>query len=178
MTYKGNLAELYDKLSESPEAPIYTDAHTRSFTIKIGEVVSMDRKKCDSNQDNTCSSGLHVAGQNWLERNYFGDTGMMVLVNPTDVVAVPPQDNYGKMRTAAYYPVGIVEWDDSGQIVFQDIDDGFEDDFMEKICYNGERNSNDEYPYMVNIPEIPEIDKSKINSRLIQMASGLNKVAN
>lgn len=172
---KGNLAELYAKLSEGPIAPIYTDGYTQTFNIKIGEVVSMPREECDAVQDNTCSRGLHVAGKGWLSRNYFGDVGMMVLVNPADVVAVPPQDNYGKMRTAAYYPVGVVEWDDNGTIIDEGIDDGFEDDFMNKICYNGERNKDDLYPYKVTVPSIPELDKSKINNRLIQIAKNLNK---
>ena len=71
----------------------------------------MPRNKCDSVQENSCSRGLHVAGKSWLTSNYFGDTALMVLVNPADVVAVPPIDNYGKMRTCAYYPVSIVEFD-------------------------------------------------------------------
>ena len=52
-------------------------------------MVTMKRDACDSVQENTCSSGLHVAGKGWLKRNYFGNNGLVVLVNPADVVAVP-----------------------------------------------------------------------------------------
>ena len=100
---------------------------------------------------------------------------MMVLVNPADVVAVPPVDGYGKMRTCAYYPVAIVEFNSDGHIIEPPIEDGFEDDFFEKICYQGQKNDNDLNPYEVKVPEIPELDKSKINNRLLSIARNLNK---
>lgn len=45
---------------------IYTDQHTRTFKIKIGEVVTMPREQCDSSQDVTCSRGsvAHYIGNN------------------------------------------------------------------------------------------------------------------
>ena len=57
---KGNLQELYNKLNDQDLSPVYTDAHTRTFTIKIGEPVTIDRSKCDSVQENTCSRGLKM----------------------------------------------------------------------------------------------------------------------
>lgn len=172
----GNLSEMYLQLSDVEVSTIYTDQHTRTFEIKLGEVVSMPRNKCDTVQENSCSRGLHVAGRNWLEENYFGEVGLMVLVNPADVVAVPPIDNYGKMRTCAYYPVSVVDFGPDGHIIEIPIEDGFEDDFMEKICYSGTFNNDDSNPYSVVIPDLPEIDKSKINKRLLSMAKTLNKV--
>ena len=37
---------------------VYTDAHTGTTTIRIGEVVTMPRSACDDVQENTCSRGL------------------------------------------------------------------------------------------------------------------------
>ena len=71
----GNLSELYLNLSDVEVSTIYTDQHTRTFEIKIGEIVSMPRNKCDSVQENSCSRGLHVAGKDWLKENYFGGSG-------------------------------------------------------------------------------------------------------
>ena len=172
----GNLSDLYKQLSDVEVSTVYTDGYTGKFEIKLGEIVSMPREKCDSVQENSCSKGLHVAGKTWLKENYFGDVGLMVLVNPADVVAVPPVDDYGKMRTCAYYPVSIVEFDKNGDIIDTEIEDGFEDDFIDKICYSGLINNNDINPYFVTIPDIPELDKSKINNRLLEMAMGLNKL--
>jgi len=170
---KGNLAELYDKLSDEDVAPVYTDDYTRKFTIRIGEPVTMDRSKCDSKQENTCSRGLHVAGKSWLQSNYFGDTGLRVLVNPADVVAVPPQDSYGKMRTCAYYPVAVVAFDENGNILDEDIEDGFEDNFMDMISYVGEMNTEDLSDYSLNIPVIPEINRNNIVARLEDIKESL-----
>lgn len=172
----GNLSDLYKQLSDIEVSTVYTDGYTGKFEIKLGEIVSMPREKCDSVQENSCSKGLHVAGKTWLKENYFGEVGLMVLVNPADVVAVPPIDDYGKMRTCAYYPVSIVEFDENGDIIDTEIEDGFEDDFIDKICYSGLINNNDINPYFVTIPDIPELDKSKINNRLLEMAMGLNKL--
>lgn len=92
----GNLSELYLGLSSdkpTEDITIYTDNYTHSMEIKIGQVVVMDREKCDSVQENTCSHGLHVASKDWLQKNGagFGKKSLLVLVNPADVVAVPPK---------------------------------------------------------------------------------------
>lgn len=68
---------------------VYTDAHSGTTRIRIGEVVTIPREKCDTVQENTCSSGLHAGSKWWLKKNYYGDQGLVVLINPQDVVAVP-----------------------------------------------------------------------------------------
>jgi hypothetical protein len=155
--------------------PTYTDAHSKSFTIKIGKPVTMPRKDCDPIQSNTCSRGLHVAGKKWLEDTgtSFGSVGLMVLVNPADVVAVPPNDSYGKMRCCAYYPVMIVE-KQNGRIVSEDIPEGFEDNFMELISYDGEVNNNDAGNYKLEIPTVPSLNKVNILSRLADIKKSLS----
>ena len=174
-TVTGKLDELYTNLSDEEVAPVYTDAHTRTFTIKIGEPVTINRSKCDAKQENTCSRGLHVAGRTWITKGSFGNISLMVLVNPADVVAVPPDDNYGKMRCCAYYPVQLIERDEDGEIIDQVIDDGFEDDFMHHIAYSGDINNTDIVNYTVDIPEIPEISKKKILNRLVEISNSLKK---
>lgn len=162
----GNLKELYSKLSEPNISPVYTDSYSHSFTIKIGEPVTMPREKCDSKQENTCSRGLHVAGRDWLQANYFGNQSLIVLVNPADVVAVPPEDSYGKMRVCAYYPVALVERDKEGNIINDNIPDGFEDDFIDKISYQGEVNNEEIGSYKLNIPMIPELNKDRVYNNI------------
>lgn len=163
-----NLQEFYNSLSEEEEATVYTDGYTGEFDIRLGEVVSMPREDCDSKQENTCSRGLHVASKGWLTSNYFGNVSLMVLVNPADVVAVPPDDSYGKMRTCAYYPVSVVEWED-GKIKNPIDSSGFEDDFMDKITYQGDINDEEDTVYQLIIPTIPEISRDQILRRLDQI---------
>lgn len=177
--YIGNLKQLYKNLSSEEVSTSFTDSYTKTMDIKIGEPVVMPRKDCDANQENTCSRGLHVAGKDWLQKNYFGDVGMMVLVNPADVVAVPPSDSYGKMRTCAYYPIKTVEWDEKGNIVEEDIPHGFEDDFMERILYTGAVNEKDDVGYEFIIPSLPEINRDVIIGNLEEIKAKIkNKLSN
>lgn len=162
----GKLDDLYNNLSDPDTAPVYTDSYTGKFRIRIGEPVTMDRNKCDTNQNNTCSRGLHVAGKDWLQSNYFGNTGLRVLVNPSDVVAVPPQDSYGKMRVCAYYPVSVVDFDTDGKILDEKINDGFVDNFIDMISYVGEKNTEEVAKYSISLPPIPELSRNRIMDRL------------
>lgn len=177
-TTLGMLDELYLKLSNKEVSPTYTDSYTKKFTIKIGEIVKLDREKCDSTQENTCSNGLHVAGRQWLANGYFGQISLVVLVNPTDVIAVPPDDNYGKMRTCAYYPIQLIKRDSQGEIIDEKIEDGFEDDFIDKICYQGDINNEDDANYSLQIPNIPEINRKSILESLDKISESMKKYVN
>lgn len=68
---------------------IWTDAHSRTTRIKIGDMVTLPREECDCDSNISCSRGLHAGGAGWLNRNYYGSQGLVVLINPQDVVAVP-----------------------------------------------------------------------------------------
>lgn len=79
----------YRNVDTTSEEGVYTDNHSHTFRIKIGEMVTMPRKQCDCDSRVSCSRGLHCASVGWLKRNYFGNTGLACLINPADVVAVP-----------------------------------------------------------------------------------------
>lgn len=114
-TTLGNLQELYDNLSELC-CTIYTDQYTGKFNIQIGEPVSMPREDCDETQS-SCSRGLHLAGASWLKQGYFGQEGLICLVNPANIVSVPTVDDYGKLRCCSYMPIGVAEYDGEGNII-------------------------------------------------------------
>jgi len=180
----GNLYELYNNLSGADtfrdETPIYTDQHTGKTRIKIGKMVSMPREDCDPVQTNTCSRGFHLGGKSWLEnqgQNYYGTKTLMVLVSPSNVVAVPPVDDYGKMRVCAYFPIKIVEWKNGRISDDEAIDMGFEDDFMEQICYEGEVNNEDKGLYKLEIPVKPELNRVNILEKLDTIKKSLKKYA-
>jgi hypothetical protein len=172
-----NLQLLYDefkgvnfKAENCGGDAVYTDHHSHTFKIKIGELVSMPRKDCDDVQENSCSRGLHVAGASWLEENYFGEQGLVVLVNPAMTVAVPPIDDYGKLRTCEYLPIALCEFDETGHVIPYNADDGFESSFVKTILYDGAKSTEEMPAYVMNAPEIPEINKSAITDRIYQMA--------
>jgi hypothetical protein len=97
----------------------FTDAYTKTFKIEIGKEVAIPRASCDESQA-TCSRGLHLAAKTWLSAGYFGTTGIACLVNPMNIVSAPMADNYGKIRTCAYLPIGIVDYE--GNEIVDNID--------------------------------------------------------
>ena len=74
------------------------------------------------------------------------------------------------MAVDSYYPVSIVSYGDDGHIVDEDIEDGFEDDFINKICYTGEINNEDNDNYKLIVPDIAEVDKNKVYQNLKELA--------
>lgn len=79
------------------------------------------------------------------------------------------------MRVCAYYPISIINYDSDGHIVDDGTESGFEDDFIQKICYTGTVNNEDNDNYRLDIPEISEIDKSKVYSRLKELAASIQR---
>jgi hypothetical protein len=82
----------------------WLDKHSQSMMNTVGAVLTMDRALCDSDPNQTCSRGLHVAAYNYAKNN-FGGTGdrmIEVKVNPEDVVAIPVDYNGEKMRVCKF----------------------------------------------------------------------------
>lgn len=161
----------YRNVDKTDKEGVYTDHHSHTFKIKIGDMVVMDRKKCDSNNNITCSCGLHVAGKGWLKRNYFGNVGMAVLVNPADVVAVPQvEDNYGKLRTCAYLPMALINYDEQDDVIPLDVEDGFDCTYITKVIYEGIKGTEQDSLYKIEIPKIKGFDIKSIQDTLLDIA--------
>lgn len=160
----------YRNVDKTEEENVFTDHHSHTFKIRIGEMVTMDRNKCDTIQENTCSTGLHIGGKGWLKKNYYGDTGLACLVNPADVVAVPPYDDYGKLRTCAYLPMEIIHYDENDDVIPLDIEDGFDCSYVTKVIYEGTMGTKEDSTYKINIPEIPGTTVESIQDKLLEIA--------
>lgn len=160
----------YRNVDKTEEENVFTDHHSHTFKIRIGEMVTMDRDKCDTVQENTCSSGLHIGGKGWLKKNYYGDTGLACLINPADVVAVPPYNNYGKLRTCAYLPMDIIHYDETSNVIPLDVEDGFDCSYVTKVIYEGTMGTKEDSTYKINIPEIPGITVESIQDKLLEIA--------
>lgn len=160
----------YRNVDKTKEENVFTDHHSHTFKIRIGEMVTMDRSKCDTVQENTCSTGLHIGGRGWLKRNYFGDTGLACLINPADVVAVPPYDSYGKLRTCAYLPMEIIHYDKNDDVIPLDVEDGFDCSYVTKVIYEGTMGTEEDSTYKINIPEIPGTTVESIQDKLLEIA--------
>lgn len=115
--------ELYDFL-EHEHLPVTEDGHflaykaVRSdfkdkyrgvFDNSVGQVCTMQRAKVDDDRGRGCSNGLHAGALNYVASYGSlenGDLIVIVKINPRDVVSVPSDSNYEKLRTCRYEVVG------------------------------------------------------------------------
>jgi hypothetical protein len=108
--------ELYDFLSNR-NLPLTEDGHFLAYkrvrddwldiysaTIdnSIGRVVEVPRESVDSDRSNHCSHGLHVGALDYVNNYSSGGHIVIVKVNPMDVVSVPTDCNFMKLRTCRY----------------------------------------------------------------------------
>ena len=159
----------YRNVDTTGEEGIYTDHHSHTFKIKIGEMVTMPREKCDCDSSISCSRGLHCSSVGWLKRNYFGNTGLACLVDPSQVVAVPKVDDYGKLRTCAYLPIKVIKYNEYDDVIPLDVEDGFDCSYVTKVIYEGLMGTEDS-PYKITIPNIKGINKESIQDKLLDIA--------
>jgi hypothetical protein len=87
----------------------YMDKYRGTFDNHVGNVCEMTRSKVDDDRSRGCSNGLHAGALNYvavygsIESN---DKIVIVKINPKDVVSVPSDCNYEKLRTCRYEVVG------------------------------------------------------------------------
>ena len=159
----------YRNVDTTNEEGVYTDHYSHTFKIKIGEMVTMPREKCDCDSSISCSRGLHCSSVGWLKRNYFGNTGLACLVDPSQVVAVPHVDDYGKLRTCAYLPIKVIKYNEYDDVIPLDVEDGFDCSYVTKVIYEGLMGTEDS-PYKIIIPKVSGIDKESIQDKLLDIA--------
>lgn len=158
-------------LTEEDGVQIFTDQYTHKMRIKIGEVVTKERESCNSDSNTECASGLHCAGASWLEKYYFGDTGLVCLVNPADVVAVPfRNENYGKLRTCAYLPIAKAKFGEDNHIIPFEVEDGFDCGYVSQVIYEGLMGTEVDSPYRIKFPKFVEENRVSITDRLLEIA--------
>lgn len=99
----GNLADLKAQGCEiKEEIQLYTSFHNRGkYVFPIPSLYKIDESEIDPNTENCSSGGIHAAHCHW---NYtgFGDSPVVVLVNPAKSLYVPKYDS-GKFRTTEMY---------------------------------------------------------------------------
>lgn len=107
----GNLTELYLDLPNRAENR-FTDAHTRTFDIRIGRAVNMDPNACRWNTDDCGAEGLHFTS-NEIHYVGCGDTSVLVLINPMKVVGI----GESKGRCWEYLPIMTVPREEATEIL-------------------------------------------------------------
>lgn len=156
----GNLFDLYNTKQELK----FTDNHTKTFDIRLGNVVSMDRKDCNENDAECHSSGLHCLSINYALSHSFGDQLVGILISPTDVCS-NPRDNYQKFRTCRYYVKDLIDTSVIEEMKNTDliIDDSDYEEINLKSLYENLVGKEDLFNTNTNQNRIAEI-KEKLKS--------------
>ena len=90
----------------------YFDKYSGKFINTIDAVLEMPRNKVDDDKNVGCSYGFH-AGTIEYAKQFSGGCGhiMLVEINPSDVVSIPTDCEFQKLRTCKYKVVGEYEID-------------------------------------------------------------------
>lgn len=81
----------------------YTDKHTGKFLNTVGSVLEMPRNKVDDDKNVGCSYGFHAGTKEYATDFAYGEGHIMeVEINPADVVSIPTDCNFQKLRTCKY----------------------------------------------------------------------------
>jgi len=89
---------------------------------KVGAVVTMPRLRVDDNREVGCSQGLH-AGTWGYARGFAQGMTLTVRINPRDVVSVPDDCEFQKLRVCRYVVMEAAECEYADP-VYSDVDDG------------------------------------------------------
>jgi hypothetical protein len=120
----------------------YTDKYTGKFLNTIDSVLEMPRNKVDDDKNVGCSYGFH-AGTVEYAKEFMGREGhlMIVEINPADVVSIPTDCQFQKLRTSKYKVVGEYEIDLTDPLYasrFETDQDGdvdlWDDDSDDEVC--------------------------------------------
>lgn len=107
------LAEDGDFLAYKAVRSDFKDKFSGTIGNEVGAVVSVDRNQVDDDYKNQCSHGLHVGALEYSGPGgwYFrsGDVCLIVKVNPADVVAVPEDHTFRKLRCCKYEVVSVYQ---------------------------------------------------------------------
>ena len=79
-----------------------------SFRNNVADECSMNRRGVSDNCEQGCAAGLHVGTFDYAS-DWAGDGGKVILVkfDPADIVSVPSDTQFKKMRVSKYTVIGI-----------------------------------------------------------------------
>jgi hypothetical protein len=83
--------------------------HTGHIPNPVGATVTMARSEVDNDRDAGCSQGLHVGTYGFANGFASGRRVLAVTFNPRDVVAIPADSGYQKIRVCRYTVQEVVE---------------------------------------------------------------------
>lgn len=170
----GNLAALYADLPNMEENR-FTDNWTKTFDIRIGQVVNMPKEKANWSTQDCATAGLHFAGHT-APYVLCGDTTVFTLHNPMKVVGIGRE----KGRCWEYLPFMTTNIHEANQIMnssdfdFLQLDEEYalrELEDLEERVKEGFTTETSKYSF-----NLPSISSSEINSIVLSLEGMRKKI--
>lgn len=171
----GNLTELYLDLPNRTENR-FTDAHTRTFDIRVGKVVNMPPEKCSWSTADCAEAGLHFTADHI---NYVGcgDTSVLILINPMKVVGIGEL----KGRCYEYLPIMTVSAEESTKILHDldfdtlELDEEYAIRELDGLADKAKAGFTAEVSkYNFNLPKVNTVEIHNIVASLEEMRSSIS----
>lgn len=177
--FHGNLEKLYKNLPEMKENR-FTDAHTRTFDIRIGQVVNMPPEECNWSTADCAHAGLHFTADQ-IHYVGCGDTSVLTLINPMKVVGI----GESKGRCYEYLPIMTVPTDEATKILHDvdfdtlELDEDFAIRELENLAVKAaEGFAIEAKKHSFNIPSISSKELTTIVLSLDDMKNSISKRIN
>ena len=172
----GNLTELYLDLPNRAENR-FTDAHTKTFDIRIGRPVNMPMEDCNWSRADCAHAGLHFTSD---EIHYVGcgDTSVLVLINPMKVVGI----GESKGRCYEYLPIMTVPTDEATDILHDldfdtlELDESYAVRELDNLAEKAKEGFTEERKkYDFNLPALSAVEVYTIVKSLDEIKQEISK---
>ena len=166
----GGLTELYLDLPNREENR-FTDNWSKTFDIRVGQVVSMPKEECNWSTQDCATAGLHFAGYT-APYVLCGDTTVMTLHNPMKVVGIGRE----KGRCWEYLPFMLTTVAEADQIMndrsfdFLQLDEQYAIRELESLAEKAKEGfAAESTKYEFNMPGISASEITNIVNTLSEM---------
>lgn len=119
--------------------------NNRQIPQNVGDVVTMPRSEVAFDPSQACSAGLHVASHNYASNFLRGEALLHVRVNPRDVVSVPTDSHWEKVRVCRYEIIGEGEKIESASYSGRHRDEYVDEDEYDEYEYEDEYDPDEDY---------------------------------
>ncbi len=107
--YKMPICEDGDFIAYKVVKPDMTDYHSGTVDNSLGKIIEVPRNQVSDDPAHGCHFGLHIANSEFV-KGFGGDDGIVILtkVNPRDVVSIPNDSIFQKMRVCRYEVIKVI----------------------------------------------------------------------
>ena len=127
---------MFDKMGRPLQDGDLVDRHTgNSFRNNVADECGMNRRKVSDDCTQGCASGLHIGTYDYA-CSWAGSSGKVILVrfDPADIVSVPTDCEFQKMRVSKYTVLSIARDILEEEVYEDEYDDEYDENKLD--CYD------------------------------------------